>query len=70
MRRRILFVAALIALAAVVGARETQRPGSRIHYPLNPTRKVDLKPEAWWSDVPQRELGPHDGLPDRPATQG
>jgi len=49
---------------------ETQRPGSRIHYPLNPTRKVDLKPEAWWSDVPQRELGPHDGLPDRPATQG
>lgn len=43
---------------------EAGKHGSRIHYPLNPTRKVDLDPSKWWDDVPARELGPHDGLPD------
>lgn len=43
---------------------ESAKPGSRIHYPLNPSRRADLDPSNWWHDVPQRPLGPHDGLPD------
>jgi len=43
---------------------EAAKPGSRIFYPLNPSRRSDLKPADWWDDVPARELGPHDGLPD------
>lgn len=40
------------------------RPNSRIYYPLNPSRRQDMPSRHWWHDVPQRELGPHDGLPD------
>lgn len=43
---------------------EAARKGSRIFYPLNPSRRQDMKPSDWWDDVPKRELGPHDGLPD------
>lgn len=43
---------------------EAPKPGSRIFYPLNPSRRDDMKPGDWWQDVPQRPLGPHDGLPD------
>jgi uncharacterized cupin superfamily protein len=43
---------------------EAPRPGSRIFYPLNPSRRQDLPAQAWWDDVPQHELGDHDGLPD------
>jgi len=32
-------------------------------YPLHPSRRADIPADAWWSDVPPRELGPHDGLP-------
>jgi uncharacterized cupin superfamily protein len=42
---------------------EAQKPGSRIYYPLNPSRRLDLAPSSWWDDVPQQEMGPHDGLP-------
>jgi uncharacterized cupin superfamily protein len=44
---------------------EAPKPGSRIFYPLNPSRRADMKPSDWWDDVPQQSLGPHDGLPDR-----
>jgi uncharacterized cupin superfamily protein len=44
----------------VVG--DTDRAENRIHYPLNPERRP-LR-EDWWDDVPARERGPHDGLPD------
>ena len=44
---------------------EAPKPGSRIFYPLNPSRRSDMKPSDWWDDVPQQPLGPHDGLPDR-----
>lgn len=44
---------------------ESARPGSRIYYPLNPSRKQDLKPEQWWDDVPQHEMGPHPGKAGR-----
>ena len=43
---------------------EAPKKGSRIVYPLNPSRRSDMKPTDWWDDAPQRELGPHDGLPD------
>jgi uncharacterized cupin superfamily protein len=45
----------------VVG--EPSRRRFKVHYPLNPERNASLG-EGWWSDVPRRELGPHDGLPD------
>jgi len=44
---------------------EAPKPGSRIFYPLHPSRRADLKPGDWWDDVPQQAQGPHDGLPDR-----
>lgn len=43
---------------------EAPKPGSRIFYPLNPSRREDMPAQYWWSDVPARELGGHDGLPD------
>jgi len=43
---------------------EAPKKGSRIFYPLHPSRREDLKPSDWWDDVPRRELGPHDGRPD------
>ncbi len=45
----------------VVG--ETPKPDNRIVYPLNPERKP-LR-QDWWDDAPARQLGPHDGVPDR-----
>lgn len=46
---------------------EAPRPGSRIYYPLNPSRRLDMDPSNWWDDVPKQELGPHDGLPSQVA---
>jgi uncharacterized cupin superfamily protein len=43
---------------------EATKPGNRIFYPLNPSRRADLKASDWWHDVPARELGSHGGLPD------
>ena len=44
---------------------EAAKPSNRIVYPLNPSRRVDLKPVDWWHDAPSREIGGHDGLPDQ-----
>jgi uncharacterized cupin superfamily protein len=44
---------------------EPAKAGNRIYYPLNPSRRADLKPGDWWHEVPQHPQGPHDGLPDR-----
>src|SRR5574337_273816 len=43
---------------------EVSKPANRVFYPLNPSRRSDMDASAWWADVPKRELGPHDGLPD------
>lgn len=43
---------------------ETAKHGSRIVYPLNPSRRADMQPGQWWDDAPSQPLGPHDGLPD------
>ncbi len=48
---------------------EAPKPGSRIVYPLNPSRRQDMPEQYWWSDVPHRELGGHDGLPDAQRTK-
>ena len=43
---------------------EAPKEGSRIFYPLNASRRADMKASDWWQDVPRHPLGPHDGLPD------
>lgn len=42
---------------------EAQKPGSRIYYPLNPSRRADMPLSSWWDDVPQHPMGHHDGRP-------
>jgi len=46
---------------------EVAKASNRILYPLNPSRRQDLKAEEWWADAPARTLGGHDGLPDAAA---
>jgi uncharacterized cupin superfamily protein len=45
----------------VVGERS--KPQNRVVYPLN--REQRALRSDWWDDAPVRELGPHDGLPDK-----
>lgn len=45
----------------VIGERH--KPENRIFYPLNPERRALLS--DWWTDHPERPLGPHDGMPDK-----
>jgi len=47
---------------------EAAKLSNRIFYPLNPSRRQDLKASDWWHDVPLRNLGNHDGLPDQLRT--
>ena len=44
---------------------EPAKAENRIFYPLNPSRRADLKESDWWHDVPQHPMGAHDGLPDK-----
>jgi uncharacterized cupin superfamily protein len=46
-------------------AGEASRQRSRIEYPLHPKRNAEIG-ERHWKDAPKRELGPHDGMPDKP----
>ena len=48
----------------VVG--EASRERSRIDYPLHPRRNAEIG-ERHWKDKPERKLGPHNGLPDKPT---
>jgi uncharacterized cupin superfamily protein len=50
--------------ATLLVGGEAPKAGSRIFYPLNPSRRADMEASSWWHDVPPRTLGPHDGLPD------
>ncbi|MGE0789899.1 MAG: cupin domain-containing protein [Sandaracinaceae bacterium] len=45
----------------VVG--EATKKENRIHYPMHPGRNASIP--YHWDEVPTRERGPHDGLPDR-----
>ena len=49
---------------------EAPKQGNRIFYPLNPSRREDMKASDWWEDVPRHRIGPHDGLPDLLRRQG
>lgn len=53
------------AEALLLVGGEAPKQGSRIYYPLNPSRRDDMEPTNWWHDVPRRELGPHDAMPTR-----
>ena len=48
---------------------EPAKAENRIVYPLNPSRREDLKDSDWWHEAPQKPSGPHDGLPDRLRNQ-
>jgi uncharacterized cupin superfamily protein len=37
---------------------------NRIYYPLHPQRRRTLPWSVWWEDVPVRNQGAHDGVPD------
>ena len=43
---------------------DTDREDNRIHYAVHPERNITLG-KLHWDDVPERELGDHDGLPDK-----
>jgi uncharacterized cupin superfamily protein len=47
----------------VVG--EANKDANKIYYPLHPERQQHVKEGTWWDDVPKRELGPHNGEPNR-----
>lgn len=47
---------------------EAAKPGSRIVYPLNPSRRADMPAGEWWDDAPPQPLGPHNGVPDAPPS--
>ena len=53
--------------ALLIAGGETAKPGNRIVYPLNPSRRTDLNAGDWWHDAPSKSLGSHDGLPDPKA---
>ncbi len=50
------------ACLLVIG--ESAKKNSRIYYPLNESRRDQVK-EGWWEDVPKRPRGDHDGHPTR-----
>jgi len=49
---------------------EVAKATNRILYPLNPSRRQDLKTSDWWHDAPPQKLGAHDGLPHRMRESG
>ncbi len=53
------------AEALLLVGGEAAKATNRILYPLNPSRRQDLKATDWWHDAPPQKLGAHDGLPDQ-----
>ncbi|PHV11739.1 cupin domain-containing protein [Chitinimonas sp. BJB300] len=45
----------------VVG--EVDQDYNQVHYPMHPARNTEIG-AAHWKTIPQRAIGPHDGLPD------
>ncbi len=44
---------------------EASKPDNKIFYPLHPKRNEEMRLKGHlWEDVPERELGTHDGIPD------
>jgi uncharacterized cupin superfamily protein len=44
---------------------EASKADNKIYYPLNPEREGEIPWSDWWSDIPKRPLGSHDGQPQR-----
>jgi uncharacterized cupin superfamily protein len=42
---------------------EKSKEDNRLHYPLHPHRRAQMKPGQWWEDWPARPLGAHDAVP-------
>ncbi len=51
------------ALVRLMVVGESHKPENKFHYPLHPERNRAIG-ERWWSDVPVRQMGAHDGVPD------
>lgn len=48
----------------VVG--DASRDDNKCYYPMHPARNAEIKVKGYlWEGVPKRDLGPHDGLPDK-----
>ncbi len=47
----------------LIVAGEASRERSKVFYPMHPKRNQEIG-DRFWADVPKRELGPHDGMPD------
>lgn len=50
----------------VVGEASRQR--AKVFYPMHPKRNQEIG-EMFWADVPKRDRGPHDGMPDALRTK-
>jgi uncharacterized cupin superfamily protein len=50
--------------ATLLVGGEANKPDNRIFYPLHPQRQGDMPWSHWWSDIPERPQGSHDGKPD------
>jgi uncharacterized cupin superfamily protein len=50
--------------ASLLVGGERTRTDNRIFYPLHPGRRDDMPWSNWWEDIPLREQGPHDGVPN------
>src|SRR5262245_185752 len=49
--------------AVLLAGGERGKSDSRIVYPMNPERKLDMPWSSWWDDAPARPRGPHPGKP-------
>jgi uncharacterized cupin superfamily protein len=56
--------------ATLLVGGERDKSDNRIVYPLHPQRRAQIPWSHWWDDAPARELGPHDGKPDRQRKPG
>lgn len=52
--------------AKLLAGGQATKSDNRIYYPLNEERRAQMPWSHWWGDVPERELGPHDGKPKTP----
>jgi uncharacterized cupin superfamily protein len=49
--------------ALLLSGGEADKAENRIYYPLHPGRREDIPWSRWWTDIPARPQGPHDGNP-------
>ena len=47
----------------LIVAGEASRVRAKVAYPMHPKRNQEIG-EMFWADMPKRQMGPHDGMPD------